>query len=100
MDPESGAVVKGPVSKRRPLKSPTRREVPESVLSPHGEGQPGLTSLVPDINCALGDWEIQEDIGTLLDKGKTDEQILAELELPPTLLSTIQYLRGRNKDGL
>jgi hypothetical protein len=90
----------GPVTKRRPLKSPTRRPVPDSVVAAPDDQSGGLSSNLPDDADPIGDWETYEDIGTLLRKGRDVEEILDELELGPAWVPVIRTLRSRSEEGL
>ncbi|HEX4146459.1 MAG TPA: hypothetical protein VHY91_23355 [Pirellulales bacterium] len=81
---------------RRPAASATSRPVPDSVVSPRDveDVAPGAATLVrgkPSADDA-GYHQLLDDIGTMIENGRSDEQISEELELP---LEAITYIRNR-----
>jgi hypothetical protein len=85
---------------RRQTKSRTPRPVPDSVLAPRdksGDGR-GLTENVStQDDCATR--ELLFDIATLIDKGRSDGEIVAELELEDSAIdaAVIAHLRERGE---
>ncbi|MCY2991156.1 MAG: hypothetical protein NTY19_25250 [Planctomycetota bacterium] len=92
--------VPGQVSLRRPLFSPTRREIPASVVwgGSDGNGQRALgalrivSGLTPDIAGLVG------RIQSLISEGLTDEDIVKQLELSPAAVAAVAYLREHADD--
>jgi hypothetical protein len=85
---------------RRPkhhLQSPSRRPTPDSVVTPErrrGRGE----GLVENLTTHRGDFELVDlvhDVGVLIRRGKNDDQIAAELELPEDGRSMISAMRER-----
>lgn len=65
------------------------KPVPESMIAGGTDTRP-LTSQLA-VSGGVSDWEIQEDIVTLIRKGKTDQEIADELELNyPEIVSSIR----------
>ena len=85
----------GPVSSRRPLRSPVPRPVPESTLQT-GEtsGSPGIASMiaVPD---GIQGTDLFLDLEWLISQGRTDAEIVEALELPRDLISLLASFRER-----
>ena len=86
-----------PFRVRRPLTSPSPRPVPESVLAPQGDDDAGqsVTKRAPAGNDDTGMQQLIADIETLIDRGRTDEEIQAELDLRVESLAAIAYIRRR-----
>jgi DNA-binding CsgD family transcriptional regulator len=87
----------GAVSQSRPSKSRTPRPVPETSLCPtseEGRAQ-GVVSGAMAPGTGHGVWELTEDILTLVGRGLTDEQIVAELDLSPKAVAAVAYIRKR-----
>jgi hypothetical protein len=90
------------VSGRRPLKSPTRRPVPESVLTKADEADRG-EGPVSSAAATGGDQDVAEmiaDIHTLLKQGVTDEGVVERLGLSREAIPAITYLRERGEESL
>jgi hypothetical protein len=80
---------------RRPLTSPTPRPVPESVVSPVSDDATSRTTTV--VGCVeagddAGYLLLLNDIASMIERARSDEQISAELDLPADVVS---YLRDR-----
>ncbi len=90
----------GPVSRRRPLKSPSGRDVPESRLGtvPGSRAEAGILSLTA-LASSDGGWELLSDIETLVNQGRSDAEIVGELELPGQYFEELAYLRSRMADS-
>ena len=87
----------GPVSAHRPLKSPSRIVLPESVLRRRDAeiGQLGPASSAP---AAAGDQDLRDlinDIRELLKRGLADEEIAKDLELSSAAVAAITSMRTR-----
>jgi hypothetical protein len=87
----------GPVSRRRPLVSPTPRPVPESVVG--GRSSTGHGNSPLDLGTITYDpakfRELLQDIRDLISKRRSDKEIVAELNLSNYSLDAIAYLRQR-----
>jgi hypothetical protein len=92
----------GPVTRRRPLVSPTGRPVAESTLLPrHAPASAvGLVTGTAEVGAAVPEKELLGDIQTLIGRGRSDQQIVDELDLMPESLELVAYLRGRTEDGI
>jgi len=90
----------GPVSRRRPLSSYPRRPVPETRLQAKTNDEAAPGSLVAAVSSpdTSGEADLLSDICTLLDAGRTDQQIASELELSDHSLPAIAYLRERRNE--
>lgn len=86
----------GRVSRRRPLVSPTPRPVPETVL---GGSPAGRAETIVDLGTGGDDEsgfrQLHQDIRELISLGRSNEEIVAELDLSRDSLDAIEYLRGR-----
>lgn len=89
------------VSGHRPLKSPTRRPVPESVLTKGDEVDRG-DGPVSSAAATGGDQDVAEmivDIHTLFKEGVTDEEVAERLGLSREAIPAIAYLRERGEES-
>ena len=78
---------------RRPTASPTRRPVPESVVSnPVAEKSPPSVIATAESRDDAGYQQLLADITTMFDLGRTNAQICEELDLAP---DAVAYLRRR-----
>jgi hypothetical protein len=90
------ALAPGIVSKRRPLKSPTPQAVPESALIPPDRiVAPGAASAIPGVAGDLAFFELLSDIDSLIADGRSDEEIVTELELSKEYVHVIASIRER-----
>ncbi len=82
---------------RRRLMKPTARPVPESVLlaSPIGDVAPGMTNRLPSHDDSEAR-ALAEDLRALIRLGRSDEEIVQELDLKHPDL--VPYFRERAKD--
>jgi DNA-binding CsgD family transcriptional regulator len=90
------------VSHRRPLKSPTRRPVPETVLTKGDEVNRG-DGPVSSAAATGGDQDVTEmiaDIHALFKQGITDEEVAERLGLSREAIPAIAYLRERGEEFL
>jgi hypothetical protein len=96
------------ISGRRPLKSKTRRPVPETVLQPRKKKQEqdqegeekghdtGLVEAKSVIRDDIASVDLVMDIQTLVARGRSDQQIMEELELESDAdARLVGYLRDR-----
>ena len=90
----------GPVSRRRPLNSPRARDVTETALGnvSRSQTEAGLISATAVASCDEG-WELLSDIEDLVSLGRSEEEIIEELELPRQAFEEITYLRSRILDS-
>jgi hypothetical protein len=90
----------GPVSGRRPLSSYSRRPVPETRLQAKIKDEDAPGSLIAGVSSpdTSGESDLLSDICTLLDVGRTDQQIANELELSDHSVPAIAYLRERRSE--
>jgi hypothetical protein len=97
---ELGGAILGTVSRRRPLKSPTRRPVPETIVTPAGDDsdEPGIATSGAECSDEAEYSDLLSDISSLIDLGRNDQQIVAELDLTESALPAIAYLRGRQQE--
>jgi hypothetical protein len=92
---------------RRKTSSPERQSVaapvPESVLRPGGQYEGRGSSLADeaDTSAELGGVELIMDVEELIGKGRSDEQIVRELEFehPEAAVDLIQYIRRRQHES-
>ena len=82
------------VAANRPLNERTVRDVPDSVVSPV-EGKP-FTDLA--VNNAAYWSQLAMDTSLLIDEGKSDEEIVDELDLPH--FAIVEFIRERGVDDL
>lgn len=89
----------GSVSRRRPSASPVRRPIPESALqsSAINPEMPGIAS-AQSVPSNVDGMVLYMDIIGLLGSGRTDEQIVRELDLSPRGLALIAEIRKRQSD--
>jgi hypothetical protein len=91
---------------RRRLRSERRpRDIPATALEKYVGPEEGRLVGILQANCPtfgnLGEFELMSDVGDLIDRGQTNEQIVEELELRAAeALDLINYLRGRRDDRL
>lgn len=90
----------GPVSRSRPSKSPTRREVPESVVSPRPTDNhlDGLTDVPVSNSFGFDVGDLIAKIRRLLDQGYSDDAVLAKLDLSTAALKAVAYVRKRGDE--
>ena len=93
----TGEGIQGPVTHRRPLVSPTRRPIPESVLGCVAKDGASVSPLAeslapPTLDVAA----IIEQIRGLLDQEPNDERLAKRLALEPKAIPAIARLRERN----
>jgi hypothetical protein len=90
----------GPVSRNRPSTSPTRRDIPESVLtSPSVDGSTrGPIALGATSSGDVEFLRLLHDIHRLVVQGWTDRAIVERLELPEAFIPAIPYLRQRGSE--
>lgn len=77
---------------RRPTASPTPRPVPESVVSKPAETSTTTVVTTVESSDDAGYHQLLSDITTMMDLGRTDAQICAELDLAPV---AVAYIRRR-----
>lgn len=85
---------------RRPWRSPNLRPVTEAVLLP-GRAEPesaGFLTAAAVTESEIASVDLALDIETLLKAGRTDEQILRELELSDAYVDLIAELRRRHEN--
>lgn len=86
------------VSRRRPIQSKTTRDVPESVVSPSGaDGARGRSAGLVGLAASNSKQDVVElllDVKTLVDAGKSDDEIIAALELSPSAVEFISAVRA------
>ena len=93
----TGENIVGRVTHHRPLVSPTRRPVPESVLgcvSKKGDAR-SLTAAIR-VSQEVDIWAIVEQIRGLLDQEPDDQCLADRLGLDHKVIPAITYLRERN----
>ncbi len=94
----------GSVSRRRPLNSPVRRPVPESVLGLRSKGREGnrrqgMMDLAAVFNDDGGAEKLLSSIQALFSQGLTDKEIVHRLELSsPRAGKLVGFLRKRVGD--
>jgi hypothetical protein len=93
------------VSMSRPLTKRRPRDIPATALEKCSDPAERRLVGILEAHCTtfgtLGDFELASDIGDLIDRDRTNEQIVEELELRhPRALDLIEYLRGRRGDRL
>jgi hypothetical protein len=87
--------VVGRVSRRRPLKSPTRRPVPESVITPGSlDCDKGLVASLAVSGDGLPFHQLFEAVGALVNSGASDERIAEELGKTPEEIGDFADLRA------
>jgi len=84
----------GPVSRRRPLQSPTRRPVPEGVLSPQNADGPGLVTSLAATDGDLSTYQLIQSMRSLIDNGASDERLAEELGKAPEEIGDFESLRA------
>lgn len=90
-------------SLRRPWKSPTKREVPETVVAcqPSTGHQGSFLERMKVVQDLRESAELIMDVQTLLAKGFDPERIAEELEIAaPEVEDVIEYLRQRRDEGI
>lgn len=99
---ELGGLQLGRVSQHRPLKSPSPRPAPESVVSPVGDDsdRAGLVGFAAVSADDRGVAVLLADIGELIKKGLNDAEVVGQLELDRACIPLIAYLRGRQDESL
>jgi len=90
------------VAARRPMNDSHRRDVPESVISPGSHvDQPGMLQVAGVRSSDIETVELADDIRTLIDAGRENDEIISELGLQSELASDlIEALRHRGTEGL
>jgi len=84
----------GRISRHLPLAPPSPRDVPDSVVTPPGTSQSMIQQLASGHSVSEILWsDAVMDIETLVDKGKSNEEILADLELAPNCAELIDLIR-------
>jgi len=79
----------------RPMASPVRRDVPESVLAPLEEAESGDAGSIVKSQSTTSDealFELVNDIQTMIANGRTDGQIVEEMGVAPEVAA---YFRQR-----
>ena len=92
-------------SKNRPQVKRRPREIPISALEKAVDPAEGRLVGILETHCptfgSLEDFELLNEVYVLIDRGRTNAEIVAELELRSTrALDLIEYLRGRRDDRL
>ncbi len=89
---------------RRPSRTRRPREVPETVLSnPNAErNEQRFLQTAGVANSDLDQIDFLMDIETLISAGRSDDEIIEEMELPPSTESSvlIRYLRDRVQEAI
>jgi hypothetical protein len=99
---ELSAELIGGVSQKRPLKSPSRRPIPDSVLTPSPTGErrsQGISESARAHGVSVA-FELIENIEAMIDSGDTNAQILKSLGYSDVALPAIEEIRARHSEGI